>query len=48
MNRIENLRKPPSNLFNDGKELISLENDAFPSFIISSSTSYEDTSTNPN
>lgn len=44
MNRIKNLNES-SNLFNDDEKLISLDNKAFPSSNISSSISYEYTST---
>lgn len=48
INRIENLSEPHSNIFDDAEELISLENKASLSFILSSSSSYEDTLVSPN
>lgn len=48
INRIENLSEPLSNLFDDVEELITLENIASPSFILSSSSSYEDILVSPN
>lgn len=47
MNRIEKLNEQ-SDLFHNDKELISLDNEVTPNLVVSSSTSYENSSSNPN
>lgn len=47
MNRIEKLNEQ-SDIFHNDKELISLDNEVTPNLVVSSSTSYENSSSNPN